>query len=792
MKLSDAWLREWVRAPITTKDLGEQLTMAGHEVASITQVAEHFDRVVVGAVLSVEPHPNAQKLHLCRVDVGGPEPLQIVCGASNVAPAMRVPTALLGAVLPNGIRIKEAKLRGVESFGMLCSAEELGLAETSAGLMPLPPDAPIGRDVREYLGLDDQIIELELTPDRGDCLSVRGIARELGVINRLPVTEPAIPPVAAQLDQRIEVHLQAPKACPRYACRIIRDIDPKAETPLWMRERLRRSGMRSLGPLVDVTNYVMLELGQPLHAFDLDQLQGAIQVRLAYPGEHLHLLDGQEIELRPDSLVIADAQRALALAGIMGGEGSGISADTRHILLESAFFHPTEMIGKPRSYGLHTESSHRFERGVDPGLQVEALERATALLLSLSGGKPGPVVDVQSFDHLPQRPKVRLRSERIQRLLGVSMVESEIEDILRRLGMEVIQTAEVWLVSPPSCRFDIGIEADLIEELGRIYGYTNIPMARPRSHAQMNAPLEASFDLERAKDVLVDRDYLEVITYSFVDPQWLGWLDPQQQGLTLSNPIASDMSVMRTTLWVGLLQAARYNQARQQGRIRLFESGLRFIQQADGLHQENMLAGLAMGSALPEQWAESQRSVDFFDIKADLEAIFGLTGAAAEFVYVAARHPALHPGQSAKLLRKNLEVGWIGTLHPELERRLDLAGPILVFELSLQALMDGRVPGFQPLSKFPAIRRDLAIVLDQEIAFAAVREVILSVPQDFLQEIRLFDLYRGEKIDSKRKSFALGLIFQATSRTLRDGEVEAYMEAVVQKLSSQLGAKIRE
>lgn len=792
MKLSDAWLREWVRAPITTKDLGEQLTMAGHEVASITQVAEHFDRVVVGAVLSVEPHPNAQKLHLCRVDVGGPEPLQIVCGASNVAPAMRVPTALLGAVLPNGIRIKEAKLRGVESFGMLCSAEELGLAETSAGIMPLPPDAPIGRDVREYLGLDDQIIELELTPDRGDCLSVRGIARELGVINRLPVTEPAIPPVAAQLDQRIEVHLQAPKACPRYACRIIRDIDPKAETPLWMRERLRRSGMRSLGPLVDVTNYVMLELGQPLHAFDLDQLQGAIEVRLAYPGEHLHLLDGQEIELRPDSLVIADAQRALALAGIMGGEGSGISADTRHILLESAFFHPTEMIGKPRSYGLHTESSHRFERGVDPGLQVEALERATALLLSLSGGKPGPVVDVQSFDHLPQRPKVRLRSERIQRLLGVSMAESEIEDILRRLGMEVIQTAEAWLVSPPSCRFDISIEADLIEELGRVYGYSNIPMARPRSHAQMSAPLEASFDLERAKGVLVDRDYLEVITYSFVDPQWLGWLDPQQQGLTLSNPIASDMSVMRTTLWVGLLQAARYNQARQQGRIRLFESGLRFIQQADGLHQENMLAGLAMGSALPEQWAESQRSVDFFDIKADLEAIFGLTGAASEFVYVAARHPALHPGQSAKLLRKDLEVGWIGTLHPELERRLDLVGPILLFELSLQALMDGRVPGFQPLSKFPAIRRDLAIVVDQEIAFAAVREVILSVPQDFLQEIRLFDLYRGEKIDSKRKSFALGLIFQATSRTLRDGEVEAYMEAVVQKLSSQLGAMIRE
>lgn len=792
MKLSDAWLREWVKVPITTKDLGEQLTMAGHEVASITQVAEHFEGVVVGAVLSVEAHPNAQKLHLCRVDVGGPEPLQIVCGAANVAPAMRVPTALLGANLPNGIRIKEAKLRGVESFGMLCSAEELGLAETSSGLMPLPPDAPIGKDIREYLALDDQIIELELTPDRGDCLSVRGIARELGVINRLPVTEPAIPLVVAEIDQQIEVHLQAPKACPRYACRIIRDIDPKAETPVWMRERLRRSGMRSLGPLVDVTNYVMLEFGQPLHAFDLEQLQGAIQVRLAHPGERLHLLDGQEIELRPDSLVIADAHRALALAGIMGGEGSGISAGTRHILLESAFFHPTEMIGKPRSYGLHTESSHRFERGVDPGLQVEALERATALLLSLSGGAPGPVVDIQSCDHLPQRPKVRLRSERIERLLGVSMTESEIEDILRRLGMEVIRTSDSWLVSPPSCRFDIGIEADLIEELGRIYGYSNIPMARPRSHSQMSAPPEASFDLERAKGVLVDRDYHEVITYSFVDPQWLGWLDPQHQGLTLSNPIASDMSVMRTTLWVGLLQAARYNQARQQGRIRLFESGLRFIQQADGLHQENMLAGLAMGAALPEQWAESQRLVDFFDIKADLEAIFGLTGAADEFVYVAARHPALHPGQSARLMRKDLEVGWIGTLHPELERRLDLAGPVLLFELDLQTMMDGRVPSFQPLSKFPAIRRDLAILLDQEIAFAAVREVILSVPQDFLQEIRLFDLYRGEKIDLKRKSLALGLIFQATSRTLRDEEVEAYMDAVVQNLSSQLGAKIRE
>ncbi|OQX46496.1 MAG: phenylalanine--tRNA ligase subunit beta, partial [Candidatus Sedimenticola endophacoides] len=532
MRFSEAWLREWVDPDVGTDALAEQLSMAGLEVDSVTPVAAQFEGVYVGAVLSREQHPDADKLGVCTVDVGGEAPLQIVCGAPNVAAGQRVPVALVGAVLPGGFKIKAAKLRGVESRGMICSELELGMADSSEGILVLPNDAPVGEDFRCYMGLDDQAIEVDLTPDRGDCLGLSGIAREVGVINRSPVTAPPIEPVAVSIEERFPVRVEAPAACPRYACRIVRNIDPDAQTPLWMQERLRRSGLRPISPVVDITNYVMLELGQPMHGFDLRQLDTEIQVRMARPGEKLVLLDGQEIGLRDDTLVIADASKAVAMAGIMGGEHSGVARDTVDILFESAFFAPTAIIGKSRSYGLHTDSSHRFERGVDPQLQVRALERATGLLLEMAGGEPGPVVEVVSSEHIEARPQILLRRNRVARVLGVGIDDATISDILTRLEMRVEPVEEGWRVTAPSCRFDINIEEDLIEEVGRIYGYVNIPVRHGGAAAKMSGDPEAEFDLHRAKQLLVDREYQEVVTYSFISPEMHDLLDPGHGSVT--------------------------------------------------------------------------------------------------------------------------------------------------------------------------------------------------------------------------------------------------------------------
>ncbi len=792
MKFSEAWLREWVDPQVGSAELAEQLTMAGLEVDSVAPAAPEFSGLVVGEVLSVEPHPDADKLRVCRVEVGRDAPLDIVCGAPNVAVGMRVPTALVGAQLPGGFKIKKAKLRGVPSFGMLCSAAELGLAETSEGLMPLPADAPVGEDIRTYLSLDDRLIDVDLTPDRGDCLSIAGVAREVGVINRLAVQVPAMEPVPAALDDRHQVRLEAGAACPRYACRVVRGIDPMAETPLWMRERLRRGGIRSLGPVVDVTNYVLLELGQPMHGFDLGKLCGPIQVRLARAGERLELLDGQELELSTGSLLIADDSGPLALAGIMGGAASGVTEETRDILLESAFFAPMAITGKARSYGLHTDSSHRFERGVDPRLQVQAMERATALLLEIAGGQAGPAVEVSSAVDLPQPPWIRLRRERVGRLLGVEIGDAEVVDILQRLQMQVEPDGEGWRVQPPSCRFDIAIEADLIEELGRIYGYTRIPTNQAPSSMLMHAPPEAAYDPNRARQALVERGYQEAITYSFVSPELQQLVDPDLEGIRLANPIAADMSVMRTSLWPGLLQAAKYNLARQQPRVRLFEVGLRFRRAGEDLEQDNMLAALATGEVAPEQWGQAGRPVDFFDLKGDLEAVLALTGRAGDFEFVAAPHPALHPGQSARIELDGRAIGWIGLLHPELERRLDLAGNSYLFEIDLDRLGLGRLPAFEPLSKFPAIRRDIALVVDRGVSYAQVRQRVLAAAPEILKDIRLFDVYTGENIEPGVKSLALGLILQASSHTLTDQEVDAAMQQVITTLERELGAQLRD
>jgi phenylalanyl-tRNA synthetase beta chain len=793
MKFSVAWLREWVDPPVDAQELAEQLTMAGLEVDAVEPVAEAFTGVVVGHVETREQHPNADKLSLCSVDVGGQEKLQIICGAANVAAGQKVPVATIGGVLPGNFKIKRAKLRGVESHGMICSASELGLAESSDGIMVLEEDAPLGADFREYMGLEDSTIEVDLTPDRGDCLSIAGIAREVGVLNRTLVDIIKSQPVAPLIDDRFEVALEATEDCPAYYCRIVRGVNPQAPTPLWLKERLRRSGVRPISVIVDITNYVMLELGQPMHAFDLARLDGGIRVRRAEAGETLKLLDGSEVTLREDTLVIADQGRPLALAGVMGGEDSSVTDATRDILFESAFFAPQSIIGKARSYGLHTDSSYRFERGVDPGLQQQALERATELLLEISGGEPGPVVETLGLDNPQTRQLITLREARIGRLLGIQIDAAEVEEILKRLGMELTRNEQGWVVCPPSCRFDIAIEEDLIEEVGRIYGYSRIPATQGAASPAMRSRAETSFRLALAKAVLVDRDYHEAITYSFVAPEVNRRISPDQEDVILANPISADMSVMRSSLWPGLLQAVRYNTARQQSRVRLFEAGLRFTPSQGELLQQPMLAGAITGPVLSEQWGEGARAADFYDIKGDLEAVLGISGDLASFRFVPQQHPALHPGQSAALYRGERLVGWLGMLHPEIEAELEMAAPVYLFEIATgDGLLDGTIPTFEPLSKYPSMRRDIALMLDQDVGMDQVVRCARESGPEFLRDILLFDVYNGEKIEAGRKSLALGLIFQETTGNLSDAQVEEGVAAILRALAQELKAQLRE
>ena len=647
MKFSEQWLREWVDPVVSTDQLVSQLTMAGLEVDSVEPVAPVFSGVVVAEVTAVEPHPDADKLRICRADPGDGETLGIVCGAANVRPGLKVPLAKIGAVLPGDFRIKRAKLRGVESQGMLCSASELGLAEQSGGLMELPDDAPIGTDFREWLNLEDVAIDVDLTPNRGDCLGLAGIAREVGVLNRAPVSAPVVDPVPATIPDVLPVELVDAEGCPRYLGRVIQGVDPQAKTPLWMQERLRRSGIRSLGPLVDVTNYVLLELGQPMHAFDLNELQGGIRVRRAESGEKLVLLDGSELELDKEVLMITDHAKPVAMAGIMGGEHSGCSDTTTDVFLEAAFFTPETIAGRGRRFGLHTDASHRFERGVDPTLQRDGMERATRLLMDICGGAAGPIIEAVSQEHLPKRGAVTLRRERLKRVLGLELPDSEVNEILDRLGFAPQATDEGWTITAPGYRFDIAIEEDLIEEVGRIHGYEEVPETTPRGSLEMRPLPEGRIEEADCKRVLVERGYQEAITYSFVDPELQRLLDPDLEPVALANPISTDMAVMRTTLWPGLLQAVAYNAKRQQTRVRLFETGLRFRMEGEELQQRETLAGVVAGGVVPEQWGSGQAGADFFDLKSDVEAILGLTGDPKGFIFnPASQHPALHPGKA--------------------------------------------------------------------------------------------------------------------------------------------------
>lgn len=791
MKFSEQWLRGWVSPQVSRDELVARLSMAGLEVDSVTPAAGDFSGVVVGEVLGTEQHPDADKLRVCQVS-NGAETFQVVCGAPNVRPGLKIPFAMIGAELPGDFKIKKAKLRGVESNGMLCSQAELQIGEGNDGLMELPADAPVGQDIREYLGLDDASIEVDLTPNRGDCLSLAGLAREVGALYAAPVTRPVVASVPAVHDEVRSIEVLAPAACPRYLGRVIRNVDLSKPTPLWMVERLRRADVRSIDAAVDITNYVMLELGQPLHAFDLAEINGGIRVRMAEEGEKLVLLDGQEVTLRSDTLVIADHARALAIAGVMGGEHSGVSATTRDVFLESAFFDQIAVAGKARSYGLHTDASHRYERGVDWQLAREAMERATGLLLDITGGEAGPIIETVSEQHLPKIAPVTLRAQRITQMLGMEMDPVEVERLLSALGLNIsADGAGQWHVEVPSHRFDISLEVDLIEELARLYGYNRLPVRYPQARLAPQAKAEARSDLPELRRLLVARGYQEAITYSFIDPRQFELFNPGVEPLLLANPISNDMAAMRSSLWPGLVKSLQHNLNRQQDRVRLFESGLRFVGQLDGLKQEPMLAGVVCGSRLPEGWAQGRDVVDFFDVKADVEAVLGFAGALDAFTFVPGEHPALHPGQTARIERDGREVGYVGAIHPELSKTLGLDRPVFVFELVLAEVALGKMPKFQELSRFPEVRRDLALLADRDVASSAVLEVIRENAGEWLTDLRLFDVYQGKGIDPHRKSLAVGLTWQHPSRTLNDDEVNTATQNILTSLETRLNATLR-
>ncbi|HED15777.1 MAG TPA: phenylalanine--tRNA ligase subunit beta [Gammaproteobacteria bacterium] len=791
MIISESWLRELVNPDIDADALAHKLTMAGLEVDSVSLAAPEFKGVKVGQVISVEPHSDADRLRVCQVDVGDNEPLNIVCGAANVRTGLHIPVATVGAVLPGNFKIKKSKLRGVPSFGMLCSEKELGLAEQAEGLMELPDDAPVGQDIRDYLDLNDTLIEVDLTPNRGDCLGMSGIAREVGVLTRTALLPAVTSEAAASIKDEFLVQVSEPEVCPRYLGRVVRAVDATARSPLWLQERLRRSGIRSLNAIVDATNYVLLAYGQPMHAFDLARLSGGINVRYATDGDQLTLLDGRSVEPTDNTLLITDDNGPLALAGIMGGQDSAVSDDTTDVFLECAHFVPTVIAGRARSLNMQTDSSFRFERGVNPDACSEVMEAATQLILDLCGGKAGPVTESGDMDALAAPETIILRKDRLKRVLGVSIDDSEVMDILRRLGMQVTPNDSGWQVISPRFRFDISIEADLIEEVGRIYGYDQLPSAPGQGSLVMSPQPEGRVAVDTMHELLIRRDYQEVVTYSFVDPALQNELMPDEQAIELANPLSSEMSVMRTSLWPGLLLTLTYNLKRQHDRIRLFESGLKFVRQDNEIKQELMLSGLIYGAREAENWSSQSESVDFFDLKSDLESIFQLTGRLEDFIFNAKGHPALHPGQSACIQIDNKQVGWIGALHPAIQQNHQISDNVFVFELNISALGLARIPLFSPLSKFPSVRRDLAIVVDETVSAGQILADIRALNNDKLINITLFDVYQGKGVELGRKSLALGLILQETSRTLTDNDCDEVVQAVLAVLQKRYNATLR-
>ncbi len=793
MKISEQWLREWINPPVDVKQLADQLTMAGLEVEGVESLRTDFSGVVVVEVQSVAPHPDAKKLKLCKVSTGRDKPLDIVCGAANVRVGMRTALAMIGAKLPGGQEIKLTDIRGVTSNGMLCSAAELGLADEADGILDLPTDTALGLPLERLVTTCDNILEISLTPNRGDCLSVRGIAREMSVLNQIQFRETETPAVPVQYKQNRQIKLDNPEACPCYVGRIIENVDVNRPSPLWLITRLQRCGIRSINPVVDITNYVMLELGQPMHAFDNDKLQGAIHVRFTKANEKLKLLDGQVRELANSTLVIADDIKPLAIAGVMGGEDSAVQRTSKTVFLESAWFNPLVISGEARRYGLHTDSSQRFERGVDFTLQTRAIERATQLIIDICGGKPGPVIEESRPEHLPVRKPVRLRHHAIDRLLGISLEQGTVVSLLQSLGMSVKTNADYYDVVPPGYRFDVSIEVDLIEELARIKSYDQIPSTPPLAELRLH-PLQGQQTLIRDfQHLLVSRGYHEAITYSFVDKNLQELLNPGAKGIELANPIASELAVMRTSTWPGLMQALIYNLNRQQERCRLFETGLVFNRGKQGIEQVPVIGGVIYGNVYSKQWDKKESSSDYFDIKSDIEDLLrccGINPEQAEFQ--PSEHPALHPGQSAKIIFENQLIGYLGALHPAAVNKLELVQSPLVFELKIDAFSKKITAKYKKLSKFPMIRRDLAVVVNNQITLSEVLKCIKKAASEALINLELFDVYQGEGIDSGKKSLAVGLTFQGSSSTLTDEDVEVQMGEILSRLRIELGGTLRE
>ena len=790
MRINLEWLREWISFDFEPYELAHQLTIGGLEVGSIETISCHSKGVLIAKIIDCRPHPNADRLNICQVDTGS-SVHSVVCGAQNAQKNMLTAYAPLGSILPDGRTIEPVNLRGEESEGMLCSSAELGLIEDHSGLVELEENAPLGAFIKDYLKLDDVAFDLELTPNRGDCFSVIGIAREASALNGKSFKESSVKAVSAQITDSFDVSIKAKKACPRFVGRVIKGISTNAITPSWMRERLRRSGVRAINPIVDITNYVMLELGQPLHGYDLGKLSGSISVRDAMDSEELILIDNNKVELDPSVLVIADNSGPIGLAGIMGGKSTAVESTTTDVFLEAAFFSPTSIMGRARKFGLHTEASLRFERGVDPEQQLRAIERATQLLLEISGGNAGPVTSSENKAYLPSNHSISLRHKRLESILGLSLEPDVIETSLKLLQMKVQKKNKDWLVIPPSFRFDLAIEEDLIEEIGRIIGYDNLPVTPEIGPLQLDTATEEYINEDCVVDRLVDRGYSEIISYSFIDKHLEEKINPNCRSVDLANPLSKELSVMRGSLWPGLLTTAKKNLSRQRSRIRIFEVGTQFLQESKEVKETRVIAGLALGQIWPEHWGNDNRDIDFFDMKADLEALFKFKNNKNSIAFALAEHPALTLGKTARILNYDKEIGWIGELHPELQQSMDFKSSTMLFSLEIESLLFREVSSFQAYSKYPSVRRDLALVLDEEVSSEQITSSIRDISGNQLREIKIFDVYRGKGIESSRKSLALGLILQDTSRTLTDKDVDEIIRSITSHLERTFRATIR-
>jgi len=790
MRINLDWLREWIDLRSDADELAERLTTAGLEVEAVLDVAPPFSGVIVAEIVGTQKHPGADQLKVCEVSDGSTI-ISVVCGAPNAEPGIRAAFAPVGANLPGGTHIEKVRVRGTWSNGMLCSAKELGIGEDGEELLAVDSDAPVGTPLREYLKLDDAILDIDLTPNRGDCFSILGVAREISAIYQDKLKIDTIPPVVEVIDEQLPVTVKASAACPSFFGRVIRNIDIKTSSPAWMKERLRRAGIRPINPVVDITNYVMVELGQPLHAYDLGQLQDEVIVRFAKKNEKLTLLDGQKLDLEADILVIADKKSAVGIAGIMGGQRTAVEKNTTDIFLEAAFFVPEVIAGRARRYGLQTDASLRFERGVDSRQQGRAIERATALLLEITGGEVGPLTSTVDQSALPKNIFIELRKKRLEMLLGIRLLKKQVERILKTLQMELESSKEGWKVTPPSFRFDLNIEEDLVEEVARFIGYEKIPSIPEVSHSRKNLGEGNEFSGDYISDLMVARGYTEVINYSFVDESFEHTINPDNESVYLENPISTQMKVMRRSLWPGLISTAKLNISHQQNRLKIFEVGKQFIHKKESVKETEVVAGLVTGSVLPEHWDTKARDVDFFDVKIDIEVLLSVGGRSGDVKFLAEKHPALAPGQTARIYLAKESIGWAGVLHPQLQTDLGIKQNIILFSLQTKNIFQKGYQAFQSYGKFPWVRRDLAVVLDEAVTASELITEARKAGGKLLQDVVIFDVYRGTNIDFGKKSVALGLILQDTSRTLGDEDADKAVKAVARAVKLVFGATIR-